>query len=207
MNRTPEERAKYCEDPIFKTDLSNPTSACLADVRATILKARNQINDIQSGKGWEDRLTPTEGLLTCGLVTMDYVMDEIFQHEIDSLDAKYGQSYKFSSRGIGLDQVDCCFVCSATRRNAEAKAGNNIYLHNIAAHLDSATQAEVLNLFPRGARMDYYHGDPKAPQIKIVACDLHLPNLQHLHDSTSYYRRIREGHVAAALEFKAKEPA
>lgn len=82
----------------------------------------------------------------------------------------------WTSRGIGLDCTPGCFVCGATQRNDAA----NEYLHNIAAHLRKADETAALACFERGARMDYYHGDDSAPQIKVGACDEHLHALEHL---------------------------
>lgn len=197
MQKTPEEREKYCKSPIFGTDLSKPTSACIEDLRTTIMKACGQLDDIMFGKGWEDRVKHVEGLLTCGLVVLHVAMKEIYEFELKQLEHELGSSFSFGSRGIGLDLTPGCFCCGSTKRNASS----NDVLHNIAAHIDKNDETAVLVMFPRGARMGYYHGDPMSPQIKIGACDKHLPNLQHLHDRTYYYRRIREADVKAAMDF------
>ena len=99
-----QDREKYCKHPIFGTDLSKPTSECIEEVRRTILKARGQISDIMSGKGFEDRLKHVEGLLTCGLVALYSEMEEAFENEIKMLDHKLGPSLAFGTRGIGLDR-------------------------------------------------------------------------------------------------------
>ena len=194
--RTSDEQRKYdLEHPIYKTDLTKPTSACIGALRSKIAEARGQLGDIMRGKGWEDRLIHVEGLLTCGLVALHNSMTEIYEHELKTLDHELGPSVSFSSRGVGLDMVPCCFVCGKTVRHE----GANGYLHNIAALIDKKGEAAVLALFSMGARMDYYHGDENSPQIKIGACDKHKNNLQTLHDRTYYYRRIRPADVNASI--------
>lgn len=83
---------------------------------------------------------------------------------------------RWRSRGIGLDITPGCFVCGATKRNPTA----NDYLHNIAALVAKVDEAAAMACFERGARMAYFHGDEHAPQIKVGACDDHLPELKHL---------------------------
>lgn len=193
-----ERRARNLKNPIYGTDLSKPTSACIADVRNKIAEVRGQLTDIMRGKGWEDRMVHVEGLLTCGLVALHDSMQEIYKHELECLEHDKGPSLTFKTRGIGLDQTPGCFCCDATRRNAEA----NLYLHNIAAITSVEDADALLAMFPRGARMDHYHGNGNFPQIKIGACDEHLDNLKALHSRTEYYGRIRQEDVDFALKWE-----
>lgn len=82
----------------------------------------------------------------------------------------------WSSRGLGLDLTPGCFVCGSTLRCE----GANEYMNNIAAHIAVHNQANILACFPRGARMGYYHGDEMSPQVKVGACDKHVPVLEEL---------------------------
>lgn len=74
------------------------------------------------------------------------------------------------SRGIGLDQTPGCFVCG----------GPDGLRKNIAAIIRKEDEGAALACFRTGARMAYFHGDRNVPQIKVGACDEHLPALEHL---------------------------
>ena len=87
----------------------------------------------------------------------------------------------FRSRGIGLDRCRC-FVCGDDRRG-EATCGNPFVVHNIAAYVnDKGAGERVVEMFGGGARLDYREHEPNYVQVKVGACDLHLPNLQCLHE-------------------------
>jgi len=86
----------------------------------------------------------------------------------------------FHSRGIGLDSCNC-FVCGTDIRDKKA----NMYLNNIAAFVQCKEAGErVVAMFKRGARLDYRDFEPDRVQVKIGACDKHLPNLQRLDELT-----------------------
>lgn len=73
---------EYRSRPIFETDLSRPLSYVIADIRGQLVKARGQLSDIGSGfTGWKDRVDNVEGLLTCGLVVLWNVQEEMKNHE------------------------------------------------------------------------------------------------------------------------------
>lgn len=84
----------------------------------------------------------------------------------------------WASRGLGLDVTNGCFVCGATRRTPEQIDSD--YMNNIAAHVAKVDEFAAMACFERGARMDYYHGDRESPQIKVGACNAHLPELEAL---------------------------
>lgn len=123
----------------------------------------------------------------------------------------------WTSRGIGLDRDLVCFVCGAEWRNEEARTKGNDYLNNVAAWVSNNNKEATLACFDIGARMDYYHGDPSQPQIKVGACDEHRSYLDHLaaqwfisawkvHDLVRYYRLIRaEQIITAALGYLPRE--
>lgn len=84
----------------------------------------------------------------------------------------------FQSRGIGYD-VGECFVCRKKQRSLEAQ---NNYMNNIAAFVRTKAAGErVVKMFGFGAWLDYRPRTPNWIQVKIYACDEHLPNLEHLH--------------------------
>lgn len=82
----------------------------------------------------------------------------------------------FRSRGIGLDTTPGCFVCE----------GSKCLRNNIAAYVQNKESGErVVALFSKGARLDYREYEPDHVQVKIGACDSHLPNLERLHSLVS----------------------
>lgn len=81
-------------------------------------------------------------------------------------------SERFESRGIGRETTPGCFVCG----------GSSALRNNIAAFVRSKKAGErVVAMFAQGARLDYQEYEPKWIQVKVGACNLHLPNLKRLH--------------------------
>lgn len=194
-----EDRERYRQHPIYGTDFSKPTSQLIEDIRNQLVQSRGQLHDIMFGIGWEDRLDNVEGLINCGLTTLYHIKEEIIKFEIQTLDAKFGPSLKFSPRGIGLDLCPCCFICGSERRNPEA----NHYLHNISAFVASKEEGEkIVHWFSEfygsgadahnGARLDFRANEPNWIQLKVGACDKHLPYLEMLYKKTNQYGLIRE---------------
>lgn len=69
-------------NPIFGTDLSIPFSETVEELRSRIAKIRGQLYDIGSAETiWKDRLQSVEGLLTCGLVSLYAVKEEMAEYE------------------------------------------------------------------------------------------------------------------------------
>ena len=157
----------------------------------TIKLVRNQIADARSTldraiheHGWKDRLEHVSGLLTCGLVTLAHSNEEIIKFEIATDDKLRGPHIPFRSRGIGLDVCPCCFVCGVK--------GNN-YLNNIAAFVNSKQDGElVVEWFNQRARLDFRESEPNWIQVKVGACDAHLPNLEALSKETGRYGVLRK---------------
>ena len=107
----------------------------------------------------------------------------------------------FNSRGIGLEWSLTCFCCGATCRDGTTGEG---YLNNIAAFVQCKAAGErVVAMFKRGARLDYREREPDRVQVKVGACDKHLPNLEHLNTD------VRDGvitqeKIKTAIEFSEK---
>lgn len=101
-------------------------------------------------------------------------------------------SLVFRSRGVGLDRTPGCFVC-----------GGDEGLHNnIAAFTDSRADGEaVVELFDKGARLDYREHEPNWIQVKVGTCHLHLPALDALHQMT----REHEGTISAEIIEAARQ--
>jgi hypothetical protein len=110
-------------------------------------------------------------------VSDDYV--ELFADDVkelisDTIDPK--AEYIFRPRGIGLDLTPGCYVCG----------GEQKMYNNISGFVASRTDGQLIkHLFATGARLDYRDHEPNWIQVKIGACDTHLPNLQHLYAFTS----------------------
>lgn len=72
---TPEERRKM--KPIYGTDLSKPASELLQGWRDDLTKIRGQMHDLSFAFPWTDQLVRhMEGLLTCGIVTLHYEIEQ-----------------------------------------------------------------------------------------------------------------------------------
>lgn len=179
------------EHPIYGTDFSKPVSVLIEDCRNQIVHTRGQLSDIIDGcPGYAERLEHVRGLLTCGLVALYQSCQEIIKIEIARDDALRGPSIGFCSRGVGLDVVPGCFVCGATKRDPAAVNG---YLHNIAAFVNSPAAGRMLESWFSGrARTDFRDAEPHRIQLKVGACERHLPRLNRLHEKTRVHNVIRK---------------
>lgn len=82
----------------------------------------------------------------------------------------------FYSRGIGLDSCTC-FICGTRDRDGKG----HTMLNNIAAFVQCKEAGErVVAMFQQGAWLDYREYEPDRVQVKIGACNQHLPNLKRL---------------------------
>ena len=188
----------------MKTDQDNQRlSQKIEDLRNQMVGIRSALKDVD--KLWRERTDSVAGLMTCGLISLHSINEEIIEWEIRCDDEKQGKSIHFRSRGVGLDGCPGCFVCGATKRSADAI---NDYLHNIAAFVKSKEDGEAaVGWFSRdtsvvawgGARLDLRPSEPKWIQVKVGACDLHKPNLELL-DRTlrANHNRLRKVHIDEA---------
>lgn len=95
----------------------------------------------------------------------------------------------FRSRGIGREGDLRCFCCGVKRS----------LLHNIAAFVQCKQAGErVVAMVQRGARVDYREYEPDYVQVKIGACDKHLPNLERLDQLTRQDGTITAERIADA---------
>ena len=181
---------RYREHPIYGTDFAKPLSQLIEDVRKELTQARGHLHDIEFGyPGWKERVDHVSGLLTCGLVALHVSRQEIIQFEIAQDDKIRGRSLKFNPRGIGLDICQCCFVCGAMKRAPDT----NSYLNNISAFVASKEEGtEIVNWFGRGANLDFRENEPNWIQVKVGACNDHMPNLKKLNEATAKYGLIRQ---------------
>jgi len=96
----------------------------------------------------------------------------------------------FRSRGIGLDITPGCFVCGGDKR----------LLNNIAAFVQcKEAGVRVVNMFQQGARLDYRDFEPDRVQVKVGACNAHLPNLRRL-DELTRDGVITSVHISEAVD-------
>lgn len=88
-----------------------------------------------------------------------------------------------------------CFVCG-TKLRAE---GANNYMNNISAFVSSKAEGEeVVSWFKQGARLDFRPHEPEWIQVKIGACDTHVPNLERLEKKTAIHGVLRKYDVEEA---------
>jgi len=152
--------------------------------RKQIADARSTLDGAISRHGWKDRLEHVSGLLTCGLVTLAHSNKEIIEFEIAADDRLRGPHIPFRPRGIGRDVCPCCFVCGVNENSA---------LHNIAAFVNSKQDGElIVEWFNQRARLDFRESEPNWIQVKVGACDAHLPNLEALAKETARYGVLRK---------------
>lgn len=78
--------------PIYGTDFSVPLSVSIARIRSDITKVRGQLDDIGSAfPGWKQDTQMVQGLLTCGLVTLHWIMEQMQKSEALQETAKHTQ--------------------------------------------------------------------------------------------------------------------
>lgn len=194
MTRKAEAIDEYKQHPIYKTDFSKPISILIDEIRDELFHSRGLITDIEFGTHWGERVEHIKGLLTCGIVCLNDIRQEILNFEIKRDDNKYGKSLFFNSRGIGFDRCPCCFVCGAKKREPDI---DNLYLHNISAFVKSKEDGkEISSWFTKPVRLDYRENEPNWIQLKIGSCTKHLNKLKALHTRTYNQKRIRKYDIA-----------
>ena len=97
------------------------------------------------------------------------------------------ESFKFKSRGEGIDFIDNCFCC-------EKKLGTPV--DNISAFVESEEEGElIVEVFFNGyARLDYRESEPNWIQVKFGTCAHCKPAMSELmrltRDGTIYERDV-----------------
>lgn len=91
---------------------------------------------------------------------------------------------QFNSRGLGLDHTPGCFVCG----------GDHDLYHNISGFVNTKSDGEhVVAMFQHGARLDYREYEPHWIQVKIGACEQHIPQLKELN------RLCKDGEISEEI--------
>lgn len=177
---------------IFGTDLNKPVNELVNDVRNALTKARGMISDIQHGyPGYKERLDPTHGLLTSGIIVLHREIEDIIKHQIRCDDEGKGKSIPFNSRGLGLDTCPGCFVCG----------GETAMLTNISSFVRSKEDGEeIVSWFEHGAYLDYRENEPNWIQVKIGACTAHRENINRLNESNPMHNVLRKCDVIEAMK-------
>lgn len=68
--------------PIYGVDLSKPLSETIELIRGQISTIRGKLHDIGFAKtAWTQDMESVQGLLTCGLVTLHWIMEEMKKAE------------------------------------------------------------------------------------------------------------------------------
>ncbi len=73
-----------------------------------------------------------------------------------------------------------CFICGTKDRDGIGRASLNAIIAKVQC-VDAAHR--IVKMVGRGARPVYRRSAPDKVQVRIAACDAHLPNLQKLYDS------------------------
>lgn len=189
------------------TEPIKPLSTLIEEVRTNMAATRRLLDEAaRLYPGFDDRLKPASGLLTCGIGALHGTLQDVIKHEVKVMDAERGLSLKFMPRGIGYDVCPGCFVCGAKKRNETS----NEYLNNIAAFVASKAQGEEIvtwfsNGLGTGARLDFRQHEPNWIQVKVGACDIHLPQLQKLYEMTAVYGVIRKQDILDVMAMTTKE--
>ncbi len=72
----------YRNNPPTGIDLSRPLSELVGGIRSELTNTRGKLNDIAAAfTGWSDDMKMVEGLLTCGLISLHWVMDRMKEVE------------------------------------------------------------------------------------------------------------------------------
>ena len=178
--QSPEE---YRKNPIYETDFNKTVPEIIEGIRNGL----TNIHDLGFGYPFlKERIAHIDGL-----VVLHNEKEEIIKQEIKFDDQKYGESISFKSRGIGLDSCPGCFVCGGGRR----------MLNNISAFVKSTRDGrKIVSWFNDGAYLDYRPNEPSWLQVKIGACDKHLPNLEKLNKSNGCHGVLRAVDVTKATD-------
>jgi hypothetical protein len=76
-------RKQALKSPIYRTDFSVPLSVTIEKLRSQLTQIRGQLSDINFAyPSWGERTKDVEGLLTCGIVTMHGIAEEMRQLEV-----------------------------------------------------------------------------------------------------------------------------
>lgn len=177
---------------IFDTDMTQPMSVLIEQLRSKLTKTRGMYSDIRSGwPGWGSRIDYVEGTLTALIVALHSSKAEIVEAELLFDDEQRGTHLKFDPRGIGMDECPCCFVCKQ----------HGGLMDNIAAFVKSKEDGEkIVAWFEHCARLDYRPSEPNWIQVKVGTCKEYLPALEHLGKLTSVHGVIREMDVLDSRE-------
>ena len=146
--------------------MSKPVCELIESVRDMIYDARCKIRNIGylNDNRWKERLEPMEGTLSCVLISLYSLNEEIYEWELRAT-----KSFAFRSRGIGSESVPC-FCCGAGGLNS-----------NISAFISSEEDGEKINKFFKfPQKLDYRDYEPNRIQFKVGGCQRHLLNLQKL---------------------------
>lgn len=176
------------ENPICKDlDLSGATWRVIEDLRYEVSHTRSKLHDVANAfPAWSSRIEDVTGLLTCGLVTLYGLMEEMEKSELRAA----GDVVRWKSRGIGLEGGLRCFICGTFRMKESDPEG---LLNNVAAFVDSKEKGEKAAKFiGQGARLDYRDHEPHWIQVKVGACDMHRLDLEALSDQWYVGADIRE---------------
>lgn len=163
-----------------------PRSTTIEKIRTDLSDLCHKLNRLENGVG-NEILHGSQGALTCIIISLGYALENIIKAEIANDDNLYGESLKFSPRGIGSDHCPGCFVCGAYK---------NDLMSNIASFINSREDGEkIVEWFDGLARIDYRDYEPDWIQLKVGSCGEHVDKLKLLYKITSVYGIIRRSDI------------
>lgn len=166
-------------------EIKETLSGDIEKLRDALCNARSLASKMRyKHKIFSQQLEDFEGLLTVGIRAGASLKRDVVEWEDKCFEEKEGKSYAFTSRGIGYESCNGCFVCGC-----RSEAHNNI-----AAYVKSREEAsDIVEWFNYFAKIDWRG---TWGYVKVAVCDQHIPYLQQLHDLTSNRNfRIRKSYI------------
>ena len=174
----------------------------IESIRTKLSAIREEINQINASlikapKHYDNITHIAEGI-TCYIHLLYCINENLHSLQQDEEDHIMSPGIYFDSRGIGLDSGDFCIFCGKKQ---------NKYYNNISGFVKSKLAGEaIVELFNNhkdtwygGAWLDYRKHEPSWIQVKITACDDHLPNLKKLNKQISKFNLIRSEYIDNAI--------
>jgi len=105
-------------------------------------------------------------------------------------------TFEWGVRGIGADRSPGCFVCGVQQP---------LYSNFAAFVRTKAIGEQIVGMFLYGAWLDYREFEPTWIQVKVGACDDHVPHLQLLSEETKAISQRRIAEITAWKPIKEGE--
>jgi len=74
---------KNKRNPIYGTDFSKSLSSLIENIRQQMALIRGKLSDISYAyPGWGEQIKDVEGLLTCGLISLEHIREQMMEIEL-----------------------------------------------------------------------------------------------------------------------------